>query len=74
MVHRRSKNSLQRHRIRTLIFASSYQDLNRCETICRVSRSEILASLTEPVDVCNVPDIEKGEVLADSRGQGSFQR
>jgi hypothetical protein len=74
MVHRRSKDSLQRRQIRALIFASCYQDSDRCETVCRVSRSEILACLTGPVEVANVPDIEKGEVLVDSRGSGSFQR
>ena len=74
MVHKRSKDSLQRRQIRALIFASCYQDLARCESICRISRSEILASLAGPVEVCNVPDVEKGEVLVDSRGQGSFQR
>ena len=74
MVHKRSKDSLQRRQIRALIFATCYQDSDRCETVCRVSRSEILGFLTGSVEVCNVPDIEKGEVLVDSRGQGSFQR
>jgi hypothetical protein len=74
MVHKRSRDSLQRRQIRALIFASCYQDLNRCESVCRVSRSEILGSLTGSVEVSNVPDIEKGEILIDSRGQGSFQR
>ena len=74
MVHKRSRDNLQRRQIRALIFASCYQDLNRCESVCRVSRSEILGSLTGSVEVSNVPDIEKGEVLVDSRGQGSFQR
>jgi hypothetical protein len=74
MVHKRSKDSLQRRQIRALIFASCYQDLNRCESVCRISRSEILGSLTGSVEVSNVPDVEKGEVLVDSRGQGSFQR
>ena len=74
MVHKRSKDSLQRRQIRTLIFASCYQDLIRCESVCRVSRTEVLGSLTGIVEVSNVPDVEKGEVLVDSRGQGSFQR
>ena len=74
MVHKRSRDSLQRRQIRALIFASCYQDLSRCESVCRVSRSDILASVTGPVEVSNVPDVEKGEVLVDSRGEGSFQR
>jgi hypothetical protein len=74
MVHKRSKDSLQRRQIRALVFASCYQDADRCESVCRISRNEILGSLTGSVEVSNVPDIEKGEVLVDSRGQGSFQR
>jgi hypothetical protein len=30
--------------------------------------------LREPVQVSLVPDVEKGEVLLDSRGRGSFQK
>jgi len=74
MVHKRSRDSLQRRQIRALIFASCYQDSDRCESVCRVSRTEVLGSLTGIVEVSNVPDVEKGEVLVDSRGSGSFQR
>ena len=49
--------------------------MQRCETVCQISRMDILALLTEPVvEVGDVPDVEKGEVLLDSRGTGSFQR
>jgi hypothetical protein len=74
MVHRRSEDSLEKRRIRALIFASCYQDSKRCETVCRVSRTDVLSSLVGVIEVCNVPDVEKGEVLVDSRGQGSWQR
>ena len=39
-----------------------------------MSRSDVLGLLAEPVEVGLVPDVERGEVLADSRGEGSFQR
>ena len=42
--------------------------------VSRVSRSDVVALLNEPVQVGLVPDVEKGEVLVDSRGRGSFQR
>jgi hypothetical protein len=66
--------SLQKMLIRALILNSSFHDQQRCETVCRMSRVDILALLTGPVEVDDVPDVEKGEVLVDSRGQGSFQR
>jgi hypothetical protein len=73
-LHRRSKAKAVKNRIRGLIFNSSFHDTQRCETVCQISRVDILALLTEPVKVGDVPDVEKGEVLVDSRGTGSFQR
>jgi hypothetical protein len=73
-LHRRKNGvSLQKMRIRGLIFNSSFHDQQRCETVCRMSRLDILALLTGPVEVGDVPDVVKGEVLVDSRGTGSFQ-
>jgi len=74
-LYRRSKAKAVKNRIRGLIFNSSFHDMQRCETVCQISRMDILALLTEPVvEVGDVPDVEKGEVLLDSRGTGSFQR
>jgi hypothetical protein len=39
-----------------------------------MSQADVLSLLKGPVQVSNVPDLEKGEVLVDSRGTGSFQR
>ena len=72
-MHRRSQANAQKNRIRGLIFSSSFHDLQRCETVCRTSRTEVLSLLKEPVEVGDVPDVAKGEVLVDGRGQGSFQ-
>ena len=58
----------------SMILSSSFQDRIRCETVCGLSRAVIPASLTGLVDVDVVPDVEVGEVLMDSRGEGSFQK
>jgi hypothetical protein len=74
--HKRSAESILRRQIRGLIFQHSFQDSLRAETVCKLSPDDILAKLAGPipVQVCDVPDVMKGEVLVDSRGQGSFQR
>jgi hypothetical protein len=74
MTHRRSKDSLLKRQIRRLMFCNSYQDLHCAETVNMMSSAEILGVLAEPVQVSLVSDVIKGEVLVDSRGQGSFQR
>ena len=33
-----------------------------------------MAQLNEPIEVHLVPDIEKGEVLIDTRGSGNFTK
>jgi hypothetical protein len=38
-----------------------------------VSRADLLSIVGSGVRVSDVPDIVKGEVLVDSRGEGSFQ-
>ena len=35
---------------------------------------DVLGALKEPVEVHLVPDVEKGEVLTDTRGRGTLQR
>ena len=39
-----------------------------------VSRLDVMALLGGSVEVDLVPDVEKGEVLLDSRGRGTFQK
>ena len=74
MVHRRSHDKLLTRRARALIFSNAFVDARRAETVCRLDRVDVLALLDGPVDVGLVPPVVKGEVLVDSRGQGSFQR
>jgi hypothetical protein len=74
ILHRRSEKKLQERRIRALIFTTAFVDVARSETVCRVDGVGLLHGLQGPVDVSRVPEVEKGEVLVDSRGTGSFQR
>ena len=74
MPHKRSPEKRQLRRIRRIIFTHAFRDRVSYETICTLSRSEVLGLLNEPVLVASVPDVERGEVLTDSRGTGTFQR
>jgi hypothetical protein len=77
MVHKRSFNKLQRRIIRNIIFKNAYIDKYRGEVISRFSRLDVLGLLNceglKVSLVSLVPDIERGEVLIDSRGKGSLQ-
>jgi hypothetical protein len=74
-MHRRSDDKLRSRLIRRLIFANAFQDREIVETICRLSRLEVIALAPgDELLISLVPDVEKGEVLVDSRGRGSFQR
>jgi hypothetical protein len=73
MTHRRSREKEQVRQARRIILSNSFHDRIRCERICRMTRTDVLALLKEPVQIGLVPELEKGEVLVDSRGNGSFQ-
>jgi hypothetical protein len=74
MVHKRSEKKLLLRKIRAIIYSLSYNDQIVCETVSKASRVDVLAFLNEAIQISDVPDVEKGEVLVDSRGRGSFQR
>jgi len=74
MVHRRSEKKLLLRKIRAVIYSLSYDDRLICETVSKVSRIDVLAFLDQAIQISDVPNVEKGEVLVDSRGRGSFQR
>ncbi len=74
MVHKRSKDKLLQRQIRRIIYSQSYSDRLISETVSQISREDVMAFLDQPVCVSDVPDVENGEVLVDSRGTGSFQR
>jgi len=72
-LHKRNKNRIQERRARAFIFANAFMDAIRCETVSQVDRADVLAILEGPIDVDRIPQVEKGEVLVDTRGTGSFQ-
>ena len=58
------------------IYQLSLQDRIIAETVNRCHFSEVLEHLRvqyESVNVHEVPDVVRGEVLLDSRGRGSLQ-
>jgi hypothetical protein len=75
-MHKRSSGKLQARRVRGIILRESFYDRNLCEVVSRVTRSDVMALLSGLVeaDLVQVPDVEKGEVLLDSRGKGTFQK
>jgi hypothetical protein len=57
-----------------MIFKNAYIDKYRGEIVSRVSRLDVLGLLNcEGFKVSLIPDVERGEVLIDSRSKGSLQ-
>jgi hypothetical protein len=73
-MHKKSPKKLQQRKIRGIILRGSFNDKNAGEIVSRMTRAEVLKQLTGPVEFGLVPDVEKGEILTDSRGTGTFQR
>jgi hypothetical protein len=86
----RSLRGKLKQAIRHYILTTSFQDPILAESICRVNREELLGyasvlikqlevtnsipDLDTSITVGDVPDVEKGLVLSDSRGRGVFQK
>jgi hypothetical protein len=73
-MHKRNSKKLQERQIRGIIIRNSFYDRNLCEMVSRMTRLDVMAQLNEPIEVHLVPDVEKGEVLIDSRGRGTLQK
>jgi len=78
MQHRgtRSEYSLQKRAARQYILAHSFRDTILAETVCIVTNRMVITELQKTYDAINMDavNVEKGEVVLDSRGQGSMQR
>jgi hypothetical protein len=76
--HKRSEQAIEkrllRRQLRNIGLSCGFHDVHRCETVSLVSRIDLLSLAGVGAQVSDVPDIVKGEVPVDSRGQGSFQR
>jgi hypothetical protein len=73
-MHKKNSMKLQEQKIRGIILRNSHYDRKVCEVVSKITRLDVMAQLNEPIEVHLVPDIEKGEVLIDSRGRGSLQK
>lgn len=79
MSHRgiRSQRGKLKQAIRKFIFQTSFQDHILAESVCRVNRVDMLAyagGFNMEVTVSDIPNVEKGLILSDSRGRGIFQK
>ena len=77
MPNKRSPRGQIRQLIRRYIFTTSYRDPRRAETVCRVSRRDLIeyaVSINSRIILSDIPDVEKGLILTDSRGNGYFQK
>ncbi|MEM3788298.1 MAG: hypothetical protein QXN95_00315 [Candidatus Bathyarchaeia archaeon] len=75
MPHKRCFDRLQYRVVRGLIFRHAYLDRFRGEVVSRLSRLDVLGLLNfEGFSLNLVPNVERGEVLVDTRGTGSFQK
>jgi len=83
MVHRgkRSQEAKIRRYAKRYVLNHSFHDVIWAETICIFDRVAVhnyihvtYPELLDGVLLSDIPDIERGEVLVDSRGRGSFQR
>lgn len=82
MTHRgrNSKQHSLRYRAKRFIVDSAFYDRQQCELVNTVSTLQVLNALTlmlppdTPIVVGDVPTVECGEVLQDTRGNGSFQK
>lgn len=72
MPHLRSEYAKARRIARQYILATSYRDCKKAETMCMLEREQVSELLDVPVVA--VPDVMKGLVLVDARGEGSLQR
>jgi hypothetical protein len=58
--------------LRSIVLERGFYCEERCETVCHLTRIELIGLAGPIVQVCDVPDVERGEVLVDSRDEGSF--
>jgi hypothetical protein len=73
-MHKRNSQKLQERKIRGIILHGSFYDRTISEVVSKMTREDVMAQIKEPTEVHLIPDIEKGEVLIDTRGKGSLQR
>jgi len=77
MPHKRSFEARQRRAAKRFIRLMAYYDRERGEVVNRLDRNAVIKFIMERFGAVNfgaIPRVERGEILYDSRGNGSFQR
>ena len=72
MAHRgkRSKQAMRKRLARRIVFATSFHDKELAETVARVK-----LTYAEKVGYnAKIVNVERGEILKDNRGRGTFQK
>lgn len=75
MVHKQSEANLQRKTARRYVLEHAFQDRIIAEDVNLADSTAITAHLQEKFSlvVCSATNYDVGEVVVDSRGQGSLQ-
>ena len=77
MVHRRSRLAHLRRIAKDLIDLNAHFDREQWEGVSTLDREDLIRILStrfRVIPLAAIPSVERGEVLYDSRGQGSLQR
>ena len=74
MVHKRSQTSLAR----SFMFENAFWDRQRSESVNCLMPEEVIGHVSgcvagDCVDLSQIPLLEKGTVLSDTRGEGALQ-
>lgn len=75
MRHQRSEFSEQRRFARKALQRNAFQDRIVCETVNLLTRGELSDFLAASFDFVlpSATEVDRGEVLSDSRGRGTLQ-
>lgn len=78
MVHKRSRVGHLRRLVKDLITMNAHFDRERWEGVSTLDRKDLFRILSsrgyKMIPMAAVPQVERGEILYDSRGHGSLQR
>jgi hypothetical protein len=81
-VTHRGRNSKQhniKYLARRVVFNAAFYDEHAAETVNQITQVQVINALgsllpLEGLRLSDIPNVERGEVLRDSRGNGSFQQ
>ena len=71
------KERSQKYKAKKLVWKQSYKDPILAETICRTEPEQIQTFLSAEYGFCqlsDVPDVTRGLIISDSRGEGVYNK